>query len=627
VVLLNYQSLANASSGTSYPVFEGTRLSSAGSVCVADGPVKDICFSPDYKYLLVTTAESCSMYFTGYGSAQFASPGTELSLASTLPTTSKTLSSGMFVGSATNKCAINSILTASTNNRVLQLWKPKNVDDWRKSHEIILEADTEVTPWTNVGVDTTGHCILIATVNCSFFNVIHLNHSNDEFDHISKWEIAHPILSFSTGFPSLQAVDETNDDQEMNIFCMQTKAIQKYTIQAKQCGHYPSQAALSVMKDAEASESFQVRADLTVLGMSGSSQAEVLDAPAAPKPVSPHPSTLPDMSAPLASIFPPSPPVRVVSGGGGGGGDASDMEDRLLRAVSEMMDDKLARERQLLSKEFDTKLNKFADAMSKSIQANVTNAVENRTKKHFSDLESKMKSSIQSATQSQFQSMKSALQNDNNKMKDELVANVMKDVKVPIQTSFRECFVQLLMPTLETSTQRMFDQIDASIAEKFSNIPSPSGNIPHTSTTEIAPKDVDPREELDALLIAGEYDEALMKALGAKDVDLVMWLCSRVNVDMVHDLDLSQPVILCLLQQLTRDLGSDTSLKINWLIELAIKFDAEDEELAGHIVNELWDIRSKVKEFQQSDQARAGRTELIMILRCLPDVRDGKVIV
>jgi hypothetical protein len=77
----------------------------------------------------------------------------------------------------------------------------------------------------------------------------------------------------------------------------------------------------------------------------------------------------------------------------------------------------------------------------------------------------------------------------------------------------------------------------------------------------------------------------LAKALSARNVEIVVWLCSKLDPGVVFSpktKPLSQYVILSLLSQLPYDLPKDTLLKLTWLREAALVLDIHDKNIEQH---------------------------------------------
>ncbi|KAJ0986941.1 hypothetical protein J5N97_005297 [Dioscorea zingiberensis] len=96
---------------------------------------------------------------------------------------------------------------------------------------------------------------------------------------------------------------------------------------------------------------------------------------------------------------------------------------------------------------------------------------------------------------------------------------------------------------------------------------------------------IDPTKELTRLISEHKYEEAFTLALQRSDVTIVSWLCSQVDVRAICSMvpPLSQGVLLALLQQLTYDVGNETSRKLGWITEVAAAINPTDPLIAMHV--------------------------------------------
>jgi hypothetical protein len=138
------------------------------------------------------------------------------------------------------------IITGTELNGTINLWEPtppaeETGELWTKAHEVALISPSSGT-WTNVTTDASGEFIILANVEQAAIFVLHLKPGGGGFDCMSKWEIAHPILSFVPVSRKSSKNAEPNDGSELQVFCIQTKAIQKYSIHPKEC--IPNASAL-----------------------------------------------------------------------------------------------------------------------------------------------------------------------------------------------------------------------------------------------------------------------------------------------------------------------------------------------------------------------------------------------
>jgi hypothetical protein len=288
------------------------------------------------------------------------------------------------------------------------------------------------------------------------------------------------------------------------------------------------------------------------------------------------------------------------------------MEARLVAAMARVMDEKLAAHQKAVALETNAKLASLADAVAKDVAAAVAAAVAASQKQAAASAESKVKQAVREGNQALTAALKAASAAESAKLSaelsDEVAAAVARDVRAPLVAAFRLCFADLLVPALQDATQRMFSQIDAGLDARFAHLPEP------TAAAAPAPA-VDPKAELGALLEAKQVDEALMKALGARDLALVTWVCKQV--DPREMAPLSQTVLICLLQQLGQSLDVDTALKLEWFKMIALCLEKGASEIAAYAPKVVADLQLRIKDFLATDKGRTVRQDCEMLLRLL----------
>ncbi len=87
----------------------------------------------------------------------------------------------------------------------------------------------------------------------------------------------------------------------------------------------------------------------------------------------------------------------------------------------------------------------------------------------------------------------------------------------------------------------------------------------------------------------GKFEYAFDRALTAQDLSAVMWTCRRLDPTAVA-VNLSQPVLVCLLQHLGLDLTTDVPIKLAWLHHCAICINPNDaviKQHARHVIHQL----------------------------------------
>ena len=98
------------------------------------------------------------------------------------------------------------------------------------------------------------------------------------------------------------------------------------------------------------------------------------------------------------------------------------------------------------------------------------------------------------------------------------------------------------------------------------------------------PVPASPREQIRQQLAAAppQLDRAFHLALCASDLPLLLWLCGQCEPEAVCD-QLSQPVLLSLVQQLSFDLRADTECKLRYLEEALSLIDPQDAVIREHV--------------------------------------------
>ena len=130
---------------------------------------------------------------------------------------------------------------------------------------------------------------------------------------------------------------------------------------------------------------------------------------------------------------------------------------------------------------------------------------------------------------------------------------------------------------------------------------SPSGlGIPKTMPEPDAGQVV--RDSILWSLKQGEYEAAFTQALSASAADMAVYCCKNANVSDVlggNSPAISQPILLCLMQQLGAVLvsSSDDDLQtiLLWLQESALTLDPTDESIVRHVSQVLQQLVSSVE--------------------------------
>ena len=265
-----------------------------------------------------------------------------------------------------------------------------------------------------------------------------------------------------------------------------------------------------------------------------------------------------------------------------------------------------------LARDHDAKLARLVDALTKTLPNAVAAAVGKQGLAPFQEIDAKLKKIVVESEQSrsEVQSLRSALQADAARYQTELVESVSRGVREPVAAAFRSSFEERIIPGFEAGAQKMFQQIDAALGSHVKRAPAASRPPP--------PSPVNPKEHLEALLAEKKFDEAMKLTLESRDLDLVTWLCKKVDPGIMHESELlSQTVLVCLLQQLGTNLETETTMKLEWLKQIALGIDKSNEDIAAYAPQVIEQLQANMQVFKSTDAGRQHRTELALITRVL----------
>jgi enhancer of mRNA-decapping protein 4 len=144
-------------------------------------------------------------------------------------------------------------------------------------------------------------------------------------------------------------------------------------------------------------------------------------------------------------------------------------------------------------------------------------------------------------------------------------------------------------PTLQSMLTQMSEMNEAiqslsmEVAQLRGSIDANSVNLAHSVPSELQEAAAQPigiRDEILALCQAQRYEEAFTKAVSASNGDVVLFACKHSDADAVFngDVHISQPIMICLLQQLGAVLVPATDCEdiktiLLWLQEIAVTID------------------------------------------------------
>lgn len=233
------------------------------------------------------------------------------------------------------------------------------------------------------------------------------------------------------------------------------------------------------------------------------------------------------------------------------------------------------------------------------------------------------------------ESLSAALPDQMNSGVQDMVERVVEDVRQPVRESFRECFQDIIIPSFQAATQKMFEQINDTfvkgtrtafensgqsnsnaqvtkqlmqlidvvdgLSRKVDQLAASGGGVSVDASAAAAAVSPEAQQlenhkrAISAFLAREDFEEAFKLALGAQNVDLVAFTCQQCDVRTVlncRPLKLSQMLILCLVQQLGADLADDLQTKLSWLRESLLVMDVRDASIAGFVSSVLQELKS-----------------------------------
>eukprot|EP00794_Sanderia_malayensis_P018597 gene18597-20463_t len=178
-------------------------------------------------------------------------------------------------------------------------------------------------------------------------------------------------------------------------------------------------------------------------------------------------------------------------------------------------------------------------------------------------------------------------------MKDAMARSKTELVAL-IDEKMSEAFLPPLKKEIGSMLEQVKDDISslirASAVNQFGQVPVESSDF------------VNVYETIDKYVDECDYENAFKVALSASDLDVVVYVCRKVDHEELFNTDsstLNQPIILSLIQQLSADLSNDTEIKENYLLAATCELDHKNEITAEHMPAVLGNL---IKQADQTVQ-------------------------
>ena len=162
-------------------------------------------------------------------------------------------------------------------------------------------------------------------------------------------------------------------------------------------------------------------------------------------------------------------------------------------------------------------------------------------------------------------------------------------------------------PTLETMQRHMVKMTEAMTALQtevvelraaVANSASASTSVHATSP----PKPTSVRDEISSLCSTDRFEEAFTKAVSASDGGVVLFTCKSCDIGTVFSpggVSISQPILICLLQQLGAVLVNtadpdDMKIVLQWLQEIAVTIDPNAPDIQRHVASVVQQLLANI---------------------------------
>lgn len=137
------------------------------------------------------------------------------------------------------------------------------------------------------------------------------------------------------------------------------------------------------------------------------------------------------------------------------------------------------------------------------------------------------------------------------------------------------------------------------------------------------PPVLDIRDEIKMLCQSHRYEEAFTKIVSASDGEFVLYACNHIDCAAVFngEVSISQPILICLLQQLGAVLVSatepgDIKTVLTWLQEVAVTIDPRDASIERHVTSVVQQLLANINN-KMANCDREFRRPLQMLMQVI----------
>lgn len=712
-------------------------------VCGQSGQINDATFSPAGDCVVTAGSDG----FVHIYRIQGLQPGQSAELVHRFePFDGETVNSVHFYGG--NFLNQPGLLIGGEANTRLSLWNAALTENTQpacsQTVKIAAAPRTDASVIHEAMFDPTTQFVFVADRVNPLVYALHLAPSSNartprRFDNVTEFTLAYPVLSMGILNRAHGQSARAGDDGDvfsstdgmafsMQLYCLQTQAIQRYHVAASDC-YIPRQQAGSSIEDELPSIEISQSIGQTVGAMT--TEGENVEQSAAESPraavAAPSPETEIDLQttpqdmeisdndedaqglgfrgipAGTVNVSPPVSPARSAprqlqlplnqdDGSSSLGGDegaapslrsyvrsspsssvratqdeasvqyepsiddiGSEAQDQTVLSYLRRMEANQERRDELLREQMRTLMGNLGTHMTAQVAVQVEKSIQKQLQTVLVPAMGRivlhtMEHNFMKPVQNGFQhviaeklipqmeqklneSLSTALPDQMGSGVDDMVQRVVEDVRQPVRESFRECFQDIIIPSFQAATQKMFEQINdtfvkgtrsafegsgqnksnAQVVSQLKQLSEAVGSLSKqmeglnaamaTSNGVAAAPTSSPEEQqfeaqksaVLSFLGRGDYEEAFKLALGAQNVKLVTFACQHCDArDALSSRPpkVSQMIVLCLVQQLGADLADDLQTKLSWLRESLLVMDVRDQSIAGFVTSVLQELQS-----------------------------------
>ncbi|KAK6618943.1 hypothetical protein RUM44_003324 [Polyplax serrata] len=132
--------------------------------------------------------------------------------------------------------------------------------------------------------------------------------------------------------------------------------------------------------------------------------------------------------------------------------------------------------------------------------------------------------------------------------------------------------------------------------------------------------------QITQLVALGQVNAAFQQALSASDLNLVVFLCDRLNPEQLFrqsPCPLQQAVLLSLIQQLSADMTNHTDLKYRYLEEAIMNLDSNNAMTKEHLPGVLSTLQKQLNSFLTSNPGPKYARKIKMLLMMTQSLLPG----